>query len=116
MQELGFGERLLRFAFVGPDRRLIKVLSDVEIGSRPTTTQVDDLMAVLATLIEGLGDGTTVALLLTRPGRGGLSNADRAWYIALIASAERFEVPLEPIFRANDETLVPMTGDLVATG
>lgn len=116
MQELGFGDRLLRFAFVGPDRRLIKVLSDVEIGSRPTTTQVDDLMAVLATLIEGLGDGTTVALLLTRPGRGGLSNADRAWYSALIASAERFEVPLEPIFRANDEALVPMTGDLVATG
>ena len=116
LQELGFGERLLRFAFVGPDRRLIKVLTDVEIGPRPLATQVDELMAALATLIEGLGDGTTVALLLTRPGRGGLSNADRAWYGALIASAERFDVALEPIFRANDESLVLITGQLEATG
>jgi hypothetical protein len=116
MQELGFGERLLRFAFVGPDRRFIKVLTEVEIGPRPVTTQVDDLMAALATLLEGLGDGTTAALLLTRPGRGGLSNADRAWHSALIASAERFDVALEPIFRANDEALVPITGQLEATG
>jgi hypothetical protein len=112
MQELGFGERLLRIVFVGPDRRLIKVLTEVEIGPRPVTTQVDDLMSALATLIEGVGDGTTAALLLTRPGRGGLSNADRAWHGALIASAERFDVPLEPIFRANDEALVLVEQEL----
>ena len=38
MGQLGFGERLLRFAFVGPDRRFIKVLSDVEIGPYPSPT------------------------------------------------------------------------------
>lgn len=116
MQELGFGERLLRFAFVGPDRCLIKVLTDVEIGPRPALAQADELMSALSTVVGGLGDGTTVALLLTRPGRGGLSHSDRAWHSALIASAERFDVPLEPIFRANDEALVPITGHLEATG
>jgi hypothetical protein len=116
MQELGFGERLLRFAFVGPDRCLIKVLTDVEIGPRPVRAQVDELMSALSTLVGGFGDGTTVALLLTRPGRGGLSHSDRAWYSALIASAERFDVPLEPIFRANDESVVGLAPGLEATG
>ena len=107
MQELGFGERLLRIAFVGPDRRFIKVLTEVEIGPRPITSQVDALMAALATLIEGLGDGTTAALLLTRPGRGESSNADRS----LAGHAHRVGGTLRrptwnAIFRANDEALV----------
>jgi hypothetical protein len=36
MGPLGFGERRLRFTFVGPDRCLVKILSDVGIPSRPT--------------------------------------------------------------------------------
>ena len=31
MGPLGFGERLLRFSFVGPDRRMVKVLGEVPI-------------------------------------------------------------------------------------
>ena len=48
---------------------------------------------------------TTVALLLTRPGRGPVSPADRVWSKTLTDIAERFAVPLEPIFRANTNRL-----------
>ena len=52
--------------------------------------------------------GTTVALLLTRPGRGVISEADRMWSKLLTEAAARFDVPLEPIFRANNEALVQL--------
>lgn len=109
MQDLGFGERLLRFTFVGPDRCFLKVLSEVEIGVHPVPVVADNLMWSLKEVLNGLGDGFTVALLLTRPGRGGLSNNDRRWCDALAAAAARHDLPIEPIFRANDEALVQVT-------
>ncbi len=109
MGELGFGERLLRFAFIGSDRRFIKVLTDVEIGPYPSPTVVDDLMSALSELLAGLGAGATVALLLTRPGRGGPSDGDLRWAAVLSAAAQRLDLPIEPIFRANDEALVQIS-------
>ena len=109
MQQLGFGERLLRFVFVGPDRCLIKVLSDVEIGPRPVLAQLNELMSALRVLVDDVGGGSSVAFLLTRPGRGGLSHTDRQWAVALTDAAARFDVPIEPIFRANDEAVLLVT-------
>lgn len=106
MGPLGFGERLLRFGFVGPDRRLLKVLSDMPIGLNPASTPLENLMTALSVLVADVGEGSTVALLLTRPGVGGISNADRRWSAALVNAAERFDVPIEPIFRANDDAIV----------
>jgi hypothetical protein len=108
MQELGFGQRLLRFAFIGPDRCLLKVLVDVEIGLRPDPAYIDDLMWMLDELVRDKGPGHTVALLLTRPGRGGLSNNDFRWAEAVTSAARRLDIPLEPFFRANDEALLPV--------
>lgn len=117
MGELGFGERLLRFAFVGPNRRLLKVLSEVPIGMNPDSGLIDDLMAALRTLVVDLGPGSTVALLITRPGRGGVAKADQRWAVALADAAKRCEVPIEPIFRANDDALVEVpAAELEATG
>jgi hypothetical protein len=106
MGPLRFGEKLLWFGFIGPDRRLIKMLSQVPIGPRPQGRIVRRLMSDLRTLLDDTASGTTVALLLTGPGRRPISSADRAWAKALTDAAERFEVPLEPIFRANDESLL----------
>jgi hypothetical protein len=64
-----------------------------------------NLMSALRTLLDDLGPKNTVALLLTRPGRGPVSPADRMWSKTLTDMAERFAVPLEPIFRANDDSL-----------
>jgi hypothetical protein len=45
-------------------------------------------------------------LLLTGPGVGPISDADRQWSTLLTEMAADFGVPLEPIFRANDEAVV----------
>ena len=62
-------------------------------------------MSALRTLLDDLGPGPTVALLLSGPGRGPISSIDLVWSKALTDMAESFAVPLEPIFRANDESL-----------
>jgi hypothetical protein len=105
MGPLGFEERLLWFGLIGPDRCFTKKLCHVTIRPRPQGRILWNLMSSLRTLLDDLGPGTTVAMLLTGPGRGPVSSADRVWSKTLTDMAERFAVPLEPIFRANDESL-----------
>jgi hypothetical protein len=106
MGPLGFGERLLWFGFLGPDRRLTKELGQLAIGPRPRARMLKHLMSALRTLLDDMAPGTTVALLLTGPGLGPICPADRLWSKSLNDMAERFAVPLEPVFRANDESLL----------
>jgi hypothetical protein len=106
MGELGFGERLLWFAFVGPDRRFVKALSQVPLGPRPWRPIVVSMMTALLEVLDGFRAGTTVALLLTRPGRGPISDADRQWAKLLVEVTAELGVPIEPIFRANDEEVI----------
>jgi hypothetical protein len=112
MGPLGFGERLLRFAFMGPDRCLVKFLGDVEIGSSPKRQTIENLMSALRELLCDMEPNTTIALLLTRPGPGGISNLDRQWSTLLTEVAAEFGVPIEPVFRANDEALVQVEPEL----
>jgi hypothetical protein len=106
MGPLGFGERLLWLGFLGPDRCLIKQLNQLVIGPRPKARIVKNLMSALRTLLDDMAPGTTVAILLTGPGHGPVSPGDRVWSKMLTETAERFAVPLEPIFRANDDSLL----------
>ncbi|PRC44290.1 hypothetical protein C6A85_000000100980 [Mycobacterium sp. ITM-2017-0098] len=107
MGPLGFGERLLRFCFVGPDRCLVKILSDVAIPSAPDPVLVANLLAALSDLLAEREPGATVAFLLTRPGPGHrVSNADRRWASLVTDYAAEMGVPIEPFFRANDDSLV----------
>jgi hypothetical protein len=103
---LGFGARLLWFGLIGPDRCFAKKLSQISIRPRPRGRVVWNLMSSLRTLLDDLEPGTTVALLLSGPGRGPVSTIELVWSKALTEMAERFAVPLEPIFRANDESVV----------
>ena len=105
MGPLGFEERLLWFGLIGPDRCFGKKLSRVPVCPRPQGRILWNLMSALRTLLDDLGPKNTVALLLSRPGRGPVSPADRVWSKTLTDIADRFAVPLEPIFRANDESL-----------
>ncbi len=109
MGPLGFGERLLRFVFVGPDRCFVKILTDVEIGTRPDPDLVGNLMSALAELLDDREPGTMVAFLLTRPGRGRVTEADREWASVVAAQAEEFGVPIEVFFRANDDAVIEVT-------
>jgi hypothetical protein len=105
MGPLGFGTRLLWFGLIGPDRCFTKKLSNVPIRPRPRGRIVWNLMSALRMLLDDLAPGTTVALLLSGPGRGSVSSIDLVWSKTLTDMAARFAVPLEPIFRANDESL-----------
>jgi hypothetical protein len=106
MGPLGFGERLLWFAFVGPDRRMIKAMHQIPIPLSPKPSYGEQLFGQLREVLDDLGPRTTVALLVTRPGIGPVSNVDRRWATMLTEAARRFDVPIEPIFRANDASLV----------
>jgi hypothetical protein len=107
MGRLGFGERVLWVGFVGPDRRMLKTLVDLARPARADTELTDGLMEELsAVLDEEMAPGTTVALLLTGPGRGPVSLLNRQWAAALSASAVAHGVPLQPIFSANDHEVV----------
>lgn len=106
MGPLGFGQRLLWVGFVGPDRCMIKAISQVPLGSRASEGLADSVMTGARDVLSDFRGGTTVALLLTRPGIGPISHLDRQWSTLLTEAANECGVPLEPIFRANDETLV----------
>jgi len=109
MGELGFGERLIWFSFVGSNRRMVKVLHQMEIPPEPQARYGDELFTLLRGVLDGLPDrGATVALLLSRPGTGPVSEADRRWSAMLTEAARRHGLPMEPIFRANDEALLLM--------
>lgn len=106
MGPLGFGERLLWLGFVGPDARMYKTMTQVPIGARPDRRQVVDVLTRLRYVLDNLEEDTSLALLLTRPGPGPISHLDRRWSTLLTEVAAEFDLPLQPIFRANDESLV----------
>lgn len=101
----GFGERRLWLTFVGADRRMHKVLTQVPIGREPDRGVVLDVLAALSELLAGFEPGTTVAMLLTRPGRDRPGAADRRWAQVLTETARRAGVGIEPIFLANDRAV-----------
>jgi len=80
-------------------------VGQVSIRTRPRGRVVWNLMSALRTLLDDREPGTTVTLLLSGPGRGPVSSVDLVWSKSLTDMAERFAVPLEPIFRANDESI-----------
>jgi hypothetical protein len=108
MGPLGFGTRLLWFGLIGPDRCFTKKLSRIPVRPRPRGRIIWNLMSSLRTLLDDLEAGTTVALLLSGPGRGPVSTIELVWSKSLTDMADRFAVPLEPIFRANDESVALM--------
>jgi hypothetical protein len=105
MGPLGFETRVLWFGLIGPDRCFAKKLSRIPVRPRPRGRIVWNLMSSLRNLLDDLESGTTVALLLSGPGRGPVSTIELVWSKSLTDMAERFAIPLEPIFRANDESI-----------
>ena len=117
MGRLGFGERVLWVGFVGPDRRMLKLLVDLARPARADTALTDGLMEELsAVLDEEMAPGTTVALLLTGPGRGPVSLLTRQWASALSTSAAAHGVALQPIFSADDHELVEVEREVRQVG
>ncbi len=106
MGPLGFGESLLWLGFVGPDRRMVKTMSQIPMPMDPRQDFVEDVIDRMYWVLYRFEPGTTSAMLMTRPGTGGISARDKKWSTLLTQSAADHKVPIEPIFRANNESLV----------
>jgi hypothetical protein len=117
MGPLGFTFRRLWLLFLEPDDRVVPHITEIDdIPEEPRAEDVDSLMAMCAHVQQADRIGR-VAILLSRPGRGALCASDRRWGRALLASARRTGVRLAPLHLANDEVLVPLTGDdLIGSG
>ncbi len=88
---------------------MVKAISQVPVGAAPHRGLIENLMIGLTdVLMADFEPGTSVALLLTRPGCDPVSAEDRRWATALTRAAARIGVPIEPIFRANDEAIVAL--------
>ena len=111
MGPLGFTFRRLWLLFLDPDDRVVPHVAEIDdIPEEPRTEEVDALMAMCAH-VQQADRIARVAILLSRPGRGALCTSDRRWGWALDGSARRAGVRLAPLHLANDEVLVPLTGD-----
>ena len=106
MGPLGFGQRLLWLGFIGRDRRMYKTMSQIPMPPFPRRDFVDDVLVRLHWMLYQFEPATTSALLISRPGVGGVSDLDRQWQALLTEVAAERNVALEPIFRANDESVV----------
>ncbi len=117
MGRLGFTERMLWVGFVGPDCCMPKILADLQRPGRPNAGMADSLMDEMSAVLDDeFEPGTSVALLLTGPGRGPVSASRLQWAAMLSASAARYGVPLQPIFSADDHDLVEVEQPLQRAG
>ena len=106
MGPLGFSERILWFIFT-EDSRMLPTACQLELPDRPDAFLADVFLMRLHDLAaEDLP--LSVAFLLSRPGRNGITADDVEWTSLLTAAAARHRVSIHPIHRANDLTLVTM--------
>jgi hypothetical protein len=102
----GFGERLLWVGFVGPDRGMRKTLTQMPIGRWPERVVIENLLSGLGRMLSETAAGSSLALLVSRPGFDNVSAEDRRWSDVLAQTARALSIELEPLFRANDRSLV----------
>lgn len=107
MSPLGFGDRTLWMAFLGADRRMEKVLTPLPARTARDRERAAEVIAELPAAVgDWINAGATVAFLLTRPGRDGISDDDRDWAARVSNAAAAHRVPLEAFHRANDVALL----------
>lgn len=114
MGPLGFGDRSLWLHLLDADGRSSPVLVQVdELPVLPDATMRRQLERFVRELVAHSG-GDSVAFLLTRPGRSGLTPADRSWAEALSEVVRRVGLRPWPVHRANDHELVVVAPDDLA--
>ena len=114
MTPLGWRSRTLWFVMVAPDDRPVPQVCEIadlpeEIDREGHTTAADLWRRLLTDVIPG----GRIALLLTRPGGGGPSLADRAIAEGTYAACRAAGVPLEVIHLATDEDVHALPADEV---
>ena len=115
MQPLGFRSTSLWVTFIGADCRPTRFLVEIaETEHLPDTEEVVNLFDVLGQVCADEGEGTSVAFLLTRPGRDRVNPFDRDLATRLMAGARASSVACHPIHVANDVGVWAVTPDDLA--
>lgn len=110
MGPYGYRHRSLWLMLIHRDGTPLPRLTEIEkVPDDPEPMLLDQLMGLCAHLVAE--QQVTVAFLLSRPGRDGLSVADRRWAGALTEAARRAMVPMQPVHRANDDNVVVVAAD-----
>jgi hypothetical protein len=115
MGPLGFGSRLLWLQLFDAEGRCTPLLPTIEdLPLLPDEECFDQLLAFVQHLLDLEVPGGSVAFLLSRPGRAGISASDRRWAVGLTGAARRLGVRAWPVHLANDHELRVVTDDDLA--
>ena len=117
MGPLGFSRPRLWIAFLDPDNMMSAQLTQIEdIARRADSKMCSSLLEMCYHVVGRNGVGGSAAMLLTRPGRNPMDDADRSWARCLAAAADHLSVSIWPVHFANDvELRVFAPDDLIAT-
>ena len=115
MQPLGFRSTSVWVTFIGVDDRPTRFLVEItETEHLPGPEEVANLFAILEQVCAEEGEGTSVAFLVTRPGRDSVNAFDRDLAGRLLAGARASHVQCHPIHVANDLAVRAVTPDDLA--
>jgi len=112
MGPLGFGTRSIWMQILDDENRCTPVLMQIE--ELPRVPGEDDTDGMRRLLEHFREDGGSVAFLVTRPGRAGMSSSDRAWATSLTDAVRRAGLRPWPVHRANDQELAVCSADDLA--
>ena len=106
MGPLGFGRPRLWLGFLEPEGKMNAQLTQIEdIPGWADSTMCGSLLELCGYIVSRNGAGGSVAILLTRPGRNPMDDADRSWARALTSAAEQYGISMWPVHFANDVEL-----------
>jgi len=115
MRPLGFRSTSVWVTFVGADDRPTRFLVEIADSEQlPEATEVAHLFDVLEQVCAEEGEGTSVAFLITRPGRDSVNGFDRELATRLIAGSRSSHLRCHPIHVANDVAVRVVTPDDLA--
>ncbi len=106
MGPLGFSQPLLWLCFISSDDVVAPVISQIEDLPRfPDRELLTNLMWIVKNGALDHAEGSSVAILLSRPGRSDLTDSDRAWARGLAGAAAASGVHMRPLHLATDESI-----------
>jgi hypothetical protein len=115
MQPLGFGSTSIWVTFIGSDDRPTRFLLEIaESEQLPEPHEVANLFDVLEQICTDEGEGTSLAFLVTRPGRDSVNAFDRDLAGRLMTGARASSLHCHPIHVANDLAVWAITPDDLA--
>lgn len=108
-----FGRHSVWMMLVVDDRPLPQLTEISECEDPPDASHVDGLAEILLMLDRDVAPGLRVAFLRSRPGKGTVTDTDRAWARSLYAAARRAGVPCEVVHLATRGEIRPVPADVV---